>query len=38
MNERWTYMVNWLKERKHRIPDITVTKVYTHKKLTNPVK
>jgi len=38
MNTRWTYMLNWLKDRTHRIPDIPVTKVHKHKKLTNPVK
>jgi hypothetical protein len=38
MDTRWTYMVNWLKDRTHRIPDITYRKGVTHKKLTNPVK
>lgn len=38
MDTRWTYMVNWLKDRTHRIPDITYRKGVTHNKLTNPVK
>ncbi len=38
MDTRWTYMVNWLKDRTHRTPDITYRKGVTHKKLTNPVK
>jgi hypothetical protein len=36
MDTRWTYMVNWLKDRTHRIPDITFTSRTTHKmKVTN---
>jgi len=36
MDTRWTYMVNWLKDRTHRIPDITFTARTTHKmKVTN---
>lgn len=38
MDTRWTYMVNWLKDKTHRIPDITYRKGVIHKKLTNPVK
>lgn len=31
MDTRWTYMVNWLKDRSHRIPDIPYRKGITHK-------
>jgi hypothetical protein len=36
MNTRWTYMVNWLARREHKIPDIQFKSRITHKmKATN---
>lgn len=31
MDTRWTYMVNWLKDRTHQIPDIPYRKGITNK-------
>jgi hypothetical protein len=33
MNVRWTYMVNWLARRDHRIPEIPVSKIHRYKNL-----
>lgn len=38
MDTRWTYMINWLKDRTHVLPTIPVKLTHTYKNLTNPVK
>jgi len=35
MDIRWTYMVNWLARRAHKIPDITFTARTVHKMRTS---
>lgn len=35
---QWASMIGWLIFRTNQVPAIPVTKVYIHKKLTNPVK
>ena len=34
MDTRWTYMINWLKDRTHVLPVIPVKRTHTYKNLT----
>jgi hypothetical protein len=39
MNEHaWIYMINWLKDRTHVVPNIPVLSFRSYKNLTKPVK